>query len=156
MFIYSNLIFSGPTGEIFSWNLNYSNCCKEKKVTSFNYPWDDWVTVTDGVRALVRLNMLLETHVTVSVIIFSLCLINISFPRFQLKLFFSVQVIWQLETSIDIQSKLLVRTQNLSSICASAFPSNYSLVVSRACTETIWRQKAPMKPLLINLIQEDW
>lgn len=43
---------------------------KKKKVTPFNYPRES-TTVTDGVRALVHLNQLLEKHLSVSVMIFS-------------------------------------------------------------------------------------
>lgn len=75
--------------------------------------------MTDGVRALEHLNLLLEKHLSVSVISFFSCLYNYFFPRVPIKTppnqtvastsiyarLFNIQGIWWLEASIEIQFK---------------------------------------------------
>lgn len=93
--------------------------------------------------------MLLERHLSVSVIIFCLCLYNYYFPKVPIKAFFfpSTRDMTSWSFNRFSQRELLVRTQILPPICASVFPTNYSLVVSRACTEIIWCPKGTNKSI---------
>lgn len=87
-------------------------------VTPFDYSWEDWVMVTDGVSAIYFTLKVCRwksiwTHQS---LFFKSAFKTISFPRFQLKF-------------KGIKSKLLVHPQKCFPICASVFPSTYSSVV---------------------------